>query len=144
MSVLCSDLAVLNEFYHRSFFSLGRNVDEFIQNIFFFEQSLFKLRCGTVIGIVLCQSVIVIKHVDFFPIWAKLTMAFTFTSFPLNLYKIFLFSVVVSDLNKSFGGSTDLAKKRHGSLHTPIHPLGTANNRRGRSSQLFLLTSARD
>ena len=31
---------------------------------------------------------------------------------------------MVSDLNKTFGGSTDLAKKRHGSadLHTPIHP----------------------
>ena len=37
--------------------------------------------------------------------------------------------VVVSDLNKNFGGSTDLAKKRHGSadLHAPIHspPLST-------------------
>ena len=32
--------------------------------------------------------------------------------------------VVVSDLNKDNGGSTDLAKKMHGSadLHTPIHP----------------------
>ena len=32
--------------------------------------------------------------------------------------------VVVSDLDKNFGGSTDLAKKRHGSadLHTPTHP----------------------
>ena len=31
---------------------------------------------------------------------------------------------MVSDLNKNFGGSTDLAKKRHGSadLDTPIHP----------------------
>ena len=31
---------------------------------------------------------------------------------------------MVSDLNKNFGGSTDLAQKRHGSadLHTPIHP----------------------
>ena len=31
---------------------------------------------------------------------------------------------MVSDLNKNFGGSTDLAKKRHGSadLHTPINP----------------------
>ena len=38
----------------------------------------------------------------------------------------FLFSdvVVVSDLKKNFGGSTDLAKKMHGSpdLHTPSHP----------------------
>ena len=31
---------------------------------------------------------------------------------------------MVSGLNKNFGGSTDLAKKRHGSadLHSPIHP----------------------
>ena len=31
---------------------------------------------------------------------------------------------MVSDLNKNFGGSTNLAKKGHGSadLHTPIHP----------------------
>ena len=31
---------------------------------------------------------------------------------------------MVSDFNKHFGGSTDLAKKRHGSvdLHTPILP----------------------
>ena len=31
---------------------------------------------------------------------------------------------MVSDLNKNFVGSTDLAKKRHGSadLHTPSHP----------------------
>ena len=32
--------------------------------------------------------------------------------------------VVVSDLDKNFGGSTDLEKNWHGSadLHTPIHP----------------------
>ena len=31
--------------------------------------------------------------------------------------------VVVSDLNKNIGGSTDLVKKRHGSadFYTPIH-----------------------
>jgi len=31
--------------------------------------------------------------------------------------------VVVSDLNKNIGGSTDLVEKRHrsGDLHTPIH-----------------------
>ena len=40
---------------HRSFFSLGRCVDEFIQIISFFKQS-FKLRCETVSGIVLCCS----------------------------------------------------------------------------------------
>jgi len=47
------------------------------------------------------------KDVAFFTIGAKLTLA------------------VVLDLNKKIGGSTDLAKKRHGSadLHIPIHPL---------------------
>ena len=44
----------------------------------------------------------------------------------IHMYFTPLFSdvVVVSDLNKNFGRSTDLAKKRHGSadLHTPIHP----------------------
>ena len=39
---------------HRSFFSLDRYVHEFIQTISFSERSLFKLRCETVIGIVLC------------------------------------------------------------------------------------------
>ena len=50
-------------------------------NYFFFKQSSFKLRCATVIGIVT-----VIKHFAFFTDCAKLTMAFTFTSLPLNLY----------------------------------------------------------
>jgi len=40
----------------RSFFSLGRYVNEFIQIVSFFEQSSFKLRCETAIGIVLCYS----------------------------------------------------------------------------------------
>ena len=60
--------------------------------------------------------VIVIKHVAYFITYAKLlvTMAFKFT---------FLDVIVVSDLKKNIGGSTDLEKKRHGStdLHTPIH-----------------------
>ena len=104
---------------YRFFFSLGWYVNEFIQIISFLERSSFKLRCETVIGIVLCCCH---KHVAF-TIWAKLTVAFTCTSLPLNLYT-FSDVVVVSDLNKYFGGSTDLAKKRHGSadLHTPIHP----------------------
>ena len=41
---------------HRSFFSLSRNVTEFIQVISFFERSSFTFRCETVIGIVLCYS----------------------------------------------------------------------------------------
>ena len=62
--------------------------------------------------------VIVIKLVAFFAICAKLTMAFTFTTLPLKFYTsvftlLFLFDVVVVlDLNKNFGGTTDLAKKK--------------------------------
>ena len=51
---------------------MGQHVNEFIQI------SSFKLRCETVSAIVLC--VIVIKHVAFFTICAKLIMTFTFTS----------------------------------------------------------------
>ena len=36
---------------HRSFFSLGRYVNKFIQIVYFFERSSLKLRCETVIGI---------------------------------------------------------------------------------------------
>ena len=55
---------------------------------------------------------------------------------------------MVSDLNKNFGGSTDLAKKRHGSadLHAPIplppHPVveGKGQNERGRIENASALT----
>ena len=49
---------------HRSFFSLSRNVNEFIQIISFFERSSVKLKGETVFGIVRCY-------------WAKLTVVFT-------------------------------------------------------------------
>ena len=39
-----------------SFFCLGRYFKEFIEVIPFFKRSSFKLRCETVIGIVLCYS----------------------------------------------------------------------------------------
>ena len=68
---------------HKSFFSLNRYVDEFVQIISFCERNSFKLRLETVIGIVLCCCH---KYVAFFTIWAELTMPFTYTSFPLNLY----------------------------------------------------------
>ena len=68
---VCLDVWILSpkrNLYHRSFFQI----------ISFFERSSFKLRCET----------IVIKHVAFFTIWAKLTVAFTCTctSLPLNLH----------------------------------------------------------
>ena len=55
----CLDVRILGpkrNLDHRPFFSLGRYVNEFIQIIFLFEQSLFKLRCETVVGIVLCYN----------------------------------------------------------------------------------------
>ena len=84
--------------------------------------------------------VIVIKNVAFFTFWAKLTVAFTCTSLTLNLYTVFSDVVMVSDLNKNFGGSTDLAKKRQGSadLHTPILPPFQGQNSK-LSLNVFLL-----
>ena len=55
----CLDVRILGpkrNLDHKSFFSLGRYVNEFFQIISFFEQSSFKLRCETVTGIVLCYS----------------------------------------------------------------------------------------
>ena len=41
----------------------------------------------------------------------------------IHMYQLTIV-VVFSDLNKNFGGSTDLVKKKHGSadLHTPVYP----------------------
>ena len=50
----CLDVEILGpkrNLDHRSFFSLDRYVNEFIQIISFFEKSSFKLRCETVSGI---------------------------------------------------------------------------------------------
>ena len=66
----------------RSLFSLSRYVNEFIQIISFFERSSFKLRFETVIGIVSCYSH---QACCLLYVWAKLTVAFTFTSLPLKL-----------------------------------------------------------
>ena len=120
MPVLCSDLESQTNLGYRSFFSLSRYVNEFIQIISVFERSSYKLR-WTVIGIVLCFSH---QACCLLYIWARFTVAFTRISLPLNLNTSVFGCVVVSDLNKNFGGSTDLAKKRHGlaDLLTPIHP----------------------
>ena len=68
--------------------------------------------------------VVFIKHVAFFTIWAKLTVAFTCTSLTLNLYTPVYRCGCGFDLNNNFGGLTDLEEKRHGSadLHSPIPP----------------------
>ena len=106
---------------HRSFFRLGRYVNGFIQKITFSNEA--HLNSGVRLLVEL-YYVIVIKHVVFFTICAKLTMAFTFTSLPLNFYSS------VSGCRCSFGFEQNILadrriwrKKRHGSadLHTPIH-----------------------
>ena len=53
----CLDVGILGPTRnsdHRSFFSLDQYVNKFIQIISFLERSSFKLRCETVIEIVLC------------------------------------------------------------------------------------------
>ena len=70
---------------HRSFFSLDQYVNEFIQIISFFKISSFKLRCEAFIGIVLFCC----HQVAYFTMWAKLTVTFTCSSLPLNLYTCF-------------------------------------------------------
>jgi len=68
------------KFNLRFFFRLRRNVNEFIQIFFlFFERSSSKLRRKT-------SCVIVLKHVAFFSICAKLTMAFILTSLTLTFH----------------------------------------------------------
>ena len=71
---------------HKSFFSLDRHVNEFIQIISFFERSSFQLGCETVIGIVLCcchQARCLLYY--FGKINSGIHM-FQFTFEPLHLY----------------------------------------------------------
>ena len=86
MPVLCSDRSwVLNEICmdHRSFFSLGRNVNVFIQISLFSKEVHFNSGVRRLLEL---PCVVVIKHVAFFTIRAKLTVAFTCTTLLLNLY----------------------------------------------------------
>ena len=106
----CLDVRILHPKWnldHRSFFSLGQYVIEFIQIISLFDWSSFELRCAA-----------------FFTICAKLTywMALTlmsFTSLPLNFY------TSDSGCNCGFGFDQKYwqIEKKHESvdLCTPIH-----------------------
>ena len=60
---------------HRSFVSLDRHVNEFIQIIPFFFREVH-LSLGVRLLLAGVYGVVVIKHVAFFTIWAKLTVAF--------------------------------------------------------------------
>ena len=88
---------------HRSFFSLGRNVTEFIQIISFFERSSFKLRCETIIGIPCCCHQACCLLYCLGEINSGIHMC------QLTFMSLFSDMVVVLDLNKNFSGSTDLA-----------------------------------
>ena len=82
---------------HRSFFSPGQYVNELIQIICFLNEAHSK----SVVRLLLeLYCVIVIKYVSFFTICMKLTMAFTFTTLPLNFALLFLDVFVVSDLKE--------------------------------------------
>ena len=104
----CLDVRILGlerNLDHRSFFSLGRYINEFIQIIYFFELSLLKRRCETVIGIVLCYS-----HqaccLLYYLCEINYDIHFTFEL----LHFLFPDVVVVSNLNKNIGGLRDLAR----------------------------------
>ena len=82
--------------------------------------------------------VVVIKHVAFFTIRAKLTVAFTCTSLPLNYYtSVFGCACGFGFEQKILADRQIWRKKRHGSgdLHTPIHPPRLVKRLRSISSQ---------
>ena len=79
---------------HIYFFSLGRYADEFIQIISFFEKAHLNLFVRLLLEL---YCFIVIKHVTFFTICAKLLVTVAF--------------IYLWDLNKNISGLTDLAKK---------------------------------
>ena len=85
---VCLDVRILGakrNLDQRSSFSFGWYVNEFIQ-IFFFSNEV-RLNPGVRLLLELYMYfAIVIKHVAFFSICAKLTMAVTFTSLPLKFY----------------------------------------------------------
>ena len=67
----------------RSVFNLGRNVNDFIQILVLFSN---KNHFNSGVRLLLeLHFVAVIKHVAFFTIWVKITVAFTCTSLPLIL-----------------------------------------------------------
>ena len=68
--------------------------------------------------------VVVIKHVGFFTIWVKLTMPFTCTSLPLNLYTSVFGGACGFGFEQKFWRINEFGKRGHGSadLHIPIHP----------------------
>ena len=68
--------------------------------------------------------IVVIKHVAFFTIWAKLTMAFTYTGLLLNLYTSIFGCGCGFGFEQKFWRIDGFGKKGHRSadLYTPIHP----------------------
>ena len=124
----CLDVQILGSkrnLDQRSFFSLGRYVNEFIYIISFFERS--SLNSGVRLLLEL-HCVIVIKHAAFLTICAKLTRAFTFTSLPLKFYTSVSGCCCGFGFEQKFWRIDGFGAKRHGSadLDTPIHlPLNT-------------------
>ena len=106
---------------HRSFFNLGRYVNEFIQIISFFERNSFKLRSETVIGIVLCCCH---KACCLLYFLVKLTVAFGCTSLPLNLYASVLGCCCGFGLEQKFWRIGGLVEKeaRIGGFAYPYSP----------------------
>ena len=105
----CLDVPILvpkQNLDHRSFIDLSLALVSMLMSaskLFRFSNEAH-LNSSVSLLLELC-CVIVIKHVAFFTICAKLTLAFTLT---------FLFPDVIEvlDLSKNIGGSTDLVKKK--------------------------------
>ena len=84
-----------------------------LSKLFLFRKKFLELYCA-----------VVIKHVAFFTILARLTVVFTCTSLPLNLYTSIFGCGYGFGFEQKFWRIDGFGEKRHGSadLHTPIHP----------------------
>ena len=116
---------VLNEILdHRSFFSLGWYVNEFIQIISFFRTKLhFKLRCETCVGIVLCYSYQACCLLYYLGEINSGIHMYQCTSLPLNLYTSVFRCGSGSGSEQKFWRIDGFGEKRNGSadLHTLIY-----------------------
>ena len=105
----CLDVRILGP---KRNLDLDRYVNEFLQIISFLERGSFKLRWETVIGM---YSVVLIKHVAFLTIWVKLTVAFTYTSLPLNPYPSVFGCGCSFGFEQKFWKIDGFGEKNHGS-----------------------------
>ena len=115
---------VLNEIWITYFSSALINMLTSSSKLFLFAK---EVHLNSVVRLLLqLYSVVLIKHVAFFTIWAKLTVAFTCTSLPLNLYTSVFGCGCGFGFEQNFGGSGNgfgEKKARIGGFAYPyLHP----------------------